>query len=161
MTHTETTASATQQASLQATFKGKATVTTSSLLAPGPFHLDITMELKFTGSQVKITDFPPVQGTIPDTPFGSITVKMTKVGGGVGTHNNGSIVLPITVKFDCNKDFLDTVLSLTLKTSGAGSPVAPNGDVTLVGSGTLSGGLPNGNQCSVTLKGTITPSPVS
>ena len=163
MTQTATTTSATQRASLQATFRGRATVTTSSVLAPGPFRRDITMGLRFTGSKVTITDLLLVQGTIPDTPFGPITVRMTMVGGGVGNYNDDddSIVLPVTLRFDCNNDLLDTVLSLTLRTSGSGSPVEPDGDVTLVGSGTLSGGLPHGTECDVTLKGTITPSPVS
>ncbi len=164
MTNTATTAS-TRLATLEATFTGEATITTDFGPAQGPFVADIKVGLKFTGSRVVVTSFPPIQTRTFDTPAGPNKTTVTKVGGGDGSHTNGSIVLPLTLKFDHSVDLPfveeDSTLSLTLRTSEPGSPVEPDGDVTLVGSGTFSGGVLGGSHGTLKIKGRISPSPVS
>jgi hypothetical protein len=164
MTDTATMAS-TQAAALAATFTGEATITTDFGPAQGPFVADIEVGLKFTSSTVVITSFPPIRTDTFDTPAGPNKTTVTKVGGGSGTRTNGSIVLPLTLNFDHSADLPfveeDSTLSLTLRTSGAGSSVKPNGDVTLVGSGTFSGGVLDDRRGTLKIKGRISPSPVS
>ncbi len=166
MTNTAATAS-TQLATLEATFTGKATITTDFGPAQGPFVADIKVELKFTGSKVVVTSFPPIHTRTFATPAGPNKTTVTKIGGGNGDYTNstGKIVLPMTLKFDHSADLPlveeDSTLSLTLRTSEPGSPVEPDGDVTLVGSGTFSGGVLGGSHGTLKIKGRITPSPVS
>lgn len=172
MTNTAATAS-TQLATLEATFTGKATITTDFGPAQGPFVADIKVGLKFTGSKVVVTSFPPIQTRTFATPAGPNKTTVTKVGGGNGDYTNstGKIVLPLTLKFDHSAELPDfpglppteedSTLSLTLRTSEPGSPVEPDGDVTLVGSGEFSGGVLGGSRGTLKIKGRISPSPVN
>ncbi|SFP74412.1 hypothetical protein SAMN05660464_4066 [Geodermatophilus dictyosporus] len=170
MTDAATTAS-TRGAALEATFTGEATITTDFNPAQGPFVAAIKVGLKFTSSTVVVTTFPPIRTRTFDTPFGPNRVTVTKMGGGSGTFTNGSIALPLKLKFDHSAELPnvplmppteeDSTLSLTLRTSGPGSPVEPDGDVTLVGSGTFSGGVLDARRGTLKIKGRISPSPVN
>jgi hypothetical protein len=87
------------------------------------------------------------------------TLTVTKTSGGSGSYANGHIVLPLGLHFALSIG-VGADLSLTLTTDPPGSPVNPEplGAVTLVGSGILRGGGPiNGQNCNVTITGTIFP----
>jgi hypothetical protein len=91
-------------------------------------------------------------------PVAGMTLTVTKTSGGSGSYTNGHIVLPLGLHFAVSSG-VGADLSLNLTTDPPGSPVNPEplGAVTLVGSGTLQGGILNGQTCNLTITGRIFP----
>jgi hypothetical protein len=87
-----------------------------------------------------------------------MTLTVTKTSGGSGSYANGHITLPLGLHFAVSSG-IGADLSLTLTTDPPGSPVNPEplGAVTLAGSGTLQGGILNGQNCNLTITVRIFP----
>jgi hypothetical protein len=150
---------------LDATFRGTATITTTNGSAPGPFSSPVSLSLIFDGARtfVAITSFPPIATPPFQTPVGTNVTTVSRIGGGQGSYAGGAIIMPLTLHFDHSIDLPffeeDSDLGLVLTTNPPGSPVDPSGTVGLVGSGPFTGGFLGGSTGTVTIAGTITPTP--
>ena len=117
------------------------------------------MRLRITGdvvsgySAITIVLFPEIRFGF-DTPLGSATTTVTRIGGGTGSYAAGAITVPITLRFATIvyagpvelEDHSKFSLILSTDPPG-GSPVTPEpfGKVNLAGSGNFMGGHLNGS----------------
>jgi hypothetical protein len=110
-----------------------------------------------------MVSFPEIKTDPSPTPLGENVTTVTRIGGGFGSYANGSIAIPVTLKFDHSVDapFFeeDSTLSISLLTDPPGSPVSTVGDVMLAGSAPFQGGVLGGSTGSITISGNITPRP--
>jgi len=149
--------------SLASTFTGTATMTTTHPSASGPFTQSMRLAVSFEDcrARVRITEFPPVSVTF-DTPVGANTTTVTMPSGGAGVldPDTGRMDVPVTLRFGNSivaggTSFVD----MTLSTAPAGGSPLRAGAVTLAGSGRFRGGFLNGQTCTLTVSGTLTPVP--
>jgi hypothetical protein len=158
-------------APLQATFSGRATMTTNNSSAPGPYEVaSLVMSLIFDGFRtgVFITVFPEIATDPFNTPLGSNVSTIRKTGGGSGTYSSttGDIVMPLQLRLDHSVEAPlpfyeeDSDLSITIaSTNPGGSPMNASGSITLTGSGTFVGGFLGGSSCNLTVAGVVSPHP--
>jgi hypothetical protein len=151
---------------LEATLAGAATITTTKDEAPGPFGGPITVRLLFDGfrTQVTILNFTPISTPPIETPLGINVTTVRLRSSGVGSFGNRNISIRLHLEFDQSLEpfgqDLDSRLRVTMSTTGSGSPVQNNGNVTLVGSNTFEKGFFQGENGTLTITGTINPSPI-
>jgi hypothetical protein len=145
---------------LSATFKGTATLKTSNSKAKGPFNQDVSIGLRFSvrdHKEVSITSFPKISVKY-DTPVGEVTTTVT-MNSGSGTFNKSTnkITLDLNLFFHHSTSLAgDSTLVITLKTD---SVLDAAGKITVSGSSKFQGGYLDGDTCSLTVKGTISPRP--
>lgn len=164
---------------LTATFIGAATlrIADPDTKIAGPFVRQITASLIFGGNRqtAGISVFPVITVGPFSTIAGSNTMTVKKKSGGSGGFDlaSGGMRIPLTLRFDHSlPNFLvgDSDLPLALTTGSetspggaftlAGSPLSPaTGAVTLVGASRFVGGWLAPRDCSISIAGTISPSP--
>lgn len=148
---------------IEAILTGTATLSTTDTRAPGPYTSPVRLGLIINGNRtiIAITSFPTISTPPFDTPIGLNSTRVTHTGGGTGSYAGGAIVMPITLHLDHSIDIPifeeDSDISLVLSTQSPGSPVTPEpfGSVTLVGSGTFSGGILAGSTGMLRVSGNI------
>ncbi len=145
---------------LSATFKGTATLTTSNSNAKGPFNKNVNIGLRFSvrdHKDVSITSFPKISVSY-DTPVGEVTTSVT-MNSGSGTFNKSTnkITLNLNLAFKHSTALAgDSTLAITLKTD---SPLDAAGKITVSGSSKFKDGYLDGDTCTLSVKGTISPRP--
>jgi hypothetical protein len=147
---------------LDATFKGTATLTTSNSNAKGPFNQGVNIGLHFSvrdHKDISITSFPKVSVTYDvGFPVGEVTTTVT-MNSGSGTFNKSTnkITLNLNLAFKHSTSLAgDSTVAITLKTDSA---LDAAGKITVSGSSKFQGGYLDGDTCSLTVKGTISPRP--
>jgi hypothetical protein len=143
----------------------------------GPFFQDLNLSPVFAADRksVDMGTFPRITVVSPGTQLGDDTITITKKAGGSGSFDMGSghMVVPLTLHFDHSLPDLfvgDSDLRLVLTTGAATSPTGAfsltgtplnrtTGLVTLVGASKFVGGYLDPRDCSVSITGTILPSP--
>ena len=147
---------------MNAHFKGKATMFTTNSHAPGPFKQDIDITLHFGDwdhSSVTVTHFPPISVTYNTHSIaGTVTTTVTMQSGtGYYDPQNHSISITLNLFFHHNTSLAgDSTLQIILGSSG---PIAADGSVDAFGGGTFKGGFLGDDECSIDVKGKITPHP--
>ncbi len=163
-------------AQLITTFTGTATFRIADPQFTGPFFEALTLSLVFSADRksVDMGVFPTIRkGPIPQAANDTITI--TKKAGGSGSFDMGSgaMQMPLTLHFDHSLPdifFGDSDLPLVLTTGSttsptgaftlAGTPLNPTtGIVTLVGASRFERGGLAPRDCSISITGTIVPSP--
>lgn len=162
---------------LTAAFTGAATlkIADPDTNIAGPFVRQITASLVFGGNRqtVGISAFPAITVGPFSTMLGSNTMTVKKKSGGSGEFDlaSGRMRIPLTLRFDhslflVGDSDLPFVLTTASETSpgGAftlsGSPLnRDTGAVTLVGASKFVGGYLAPRDCSISIAGTISPSP--
>jgi hypothetical protein len=163
--------------SLLTNFIGIASISIADSRFSGPFTTPINLSPVFSADRkvVDLGSFPPITvgpfhtGTI----FGDDTITVTKKQGGIGSFalGSGTIDIPLTLHFDHSLIVAgdsDLPLNLTTGTETSparaftvtGSPLnSTSSVVTLVGASAFKGGFLGGTDASVTITGTVSPSP--
>jgi len=165
----------TTMAQLITTFTGTATFRIADARFPGPFFQALTLSPVFSADRksVDMGAFPPISVGPISTPVGNDTITITKKAGGSGSFamGSGAMQVPITLHFKQSLLLAgDSDLPLVLTTGTAtspggaftlgGTPLNPTtGVVTLVGASAFQGGFLNKIDCSVSITGTVLPSP--
>ncbi len=145
---------------LNASFKGTATLKTSNSNAKGPFNQGVNIGLRFSvrdHKDVSITTFPKISVSY-DTPVGEVTTTVTK-NSGSGTFNKSTnkITLNLNLAFKHSTALAgDSTLAITLKTDSA---LDAAGKITVSGSSKFQDGYLDGDTCTLSVKGTISPRP--
>jgi hypothetical protein len=145
---------------LNATFKGTATLTTSNSNAKGPFNQSVNIGLRFSvrdHKDVSITSFPKISVKY-DTPIGQVTTTVT-MNSGSGTFNKSTnkITLNLSLAFKHSTAFAgDSTLAIKLNTDSA---LDAAGKITVSGSSKFKDGYLDGDTCTLSVKGTISPRP--
>ena len=149
---------------IDSTFGGRAELT-ANRVSTDAFVESIELLLAFTQcrANVGITNFPQITTREYPTIIGPNVTKVSLTGGGSGRFApDRSISVPITLHFqhrlemDPRTALLARASDLTVTLSGT---VAPDGEVTLVGSGTFIGGYLNGSTGNLKITGRLSPSP--
>lgn len=145
---------------LSATFKGTASLKTSNSNAKGPFDKSVNIGLRFSvrdHKDVSITSFPKISVSY-DTPVGQVTTTVT-MNSGSGTFNKSTnkITLNLNLAFKHSTSLAgDSTLAIKLNTD---SPLDAAGKITVGGSAKFNGGYLDGDTCTLSVKGTISPRP--
>lgn len=147
---------------LDATFSGKATLTTSNSNAKGPFKQDVNISLHFSvrdHKDVSITNFPKISVTYDTGSIvGTVTTTVT-MNSGSGTFNKSTnkITLNLSLAFKHSTSLAgDSTLDIKLNTD---SPLDAAGNITVSGSSKFKGGYLDGDTCTLSVKGKISPRP--
>ena len=146
---------------LFANFTGTATMTTSNSDAKGPFKEKVIASVNFL--KYDRTHLNIYLSTITVGPFkvpgGSNTTTITGQGSGIVNLQTGAMTVTLGLHFQQSNDFAgDSNLTITLSTS-SGSPLSATGTVTLNGTGKFVDGFLGDDNCTMTIKGTISPHP--
>jgi gas vesicle protein len=148
---------------LDATFKGRATLTTSNDDAPGPFKQSVNIGLHFVDwdhSTFMVTSFPPISVTYDtDSPAGTVTTTVTMNAPSGGEFNPITNWLSILLRlfFHHSTDLAgDSTLEITLLTT---SLLTSDGKITVEGSAPFKDGFLDEDLCWLTVEGTISPRP--
>lgn len=145
---------------LKAAFTGTATLTTSNSKAKGPFKQSVNIGLRFSvrdHKDISITSFPKISVKY-DTPVGEVTTTVT-MNSGSGTFNKSTnkITLSLSLAFKHSTSLAgDSTLDIKLNTD---SPLDAAGKITVSGSSKFKGGYLDGDTCTLSVKGTISPRP--
>jgi hypothetical protein len=149
---------------LNATLTGTATLTIDNPNTRTPFFERLNMvPIVFSQDRcsVSLVNFPPIVRTFP-VPGGSNTATLTILSGGAGSFNpmTGRMDVPLTLRITNSHPFGGTSdLSLTLSTAAPGGRALVGGGLALAGSGRFTGGFLNGNNATLVVAGTISPTP--
>ncbi|HEX7296909.1 MAG TPA: hypothetical protein VF251_14235, partial [Pyrinomonadaceae bacterium] len=141
--------------------------------ARGPFKTDFTAGLRFSGNRCRVVvgNFPAIRLKVDDVPgIGTVEVTVTHVGGGVGTFHpvSGKLTVPIKLHFHYDTIFVgddEAFFHLTTETvptdtgEASGTRVDADGNVTLVGTATFSGGYLDGKKGGLLVQARLTPRP--
>lgn len=139
-------------------FTGTAELTTTRREAPGPYGSNVNLTVDFTEcrGQVRITNFPPLTSDSL-TALGPNTSTMTMTAGGTGRFiaSGRRIEMPVTLGLQNSLSiFGNSTIPLTL--SGTADA---EGNATLRGTGTFSGGQLGSHQGTVVVTGRFSPRP--
>jgi hypothetical protein len=136
-------------------------VSNESFIQPANLTIDITQ----CRGIVRLTRFEPTTTRMYMTPLGLNTTTVSLIGGGSGSISSArNLSVQVTLHFEHSlgrsperwRAAAAAPSDLTLTLTGL---VAPNGDVTLTGSGTFVGGYLNGSNGNLKVTGRIAPSP--
>ena len=146
---------------LFANFIGTATMTTSNSDAKGPFKEKVTASVNFL--KYDRTHLNIYLSTITVGPFkvpgGTNTTTITGEGSGTVSLQAGAMTVTLGLHLHQSNDFAgDSNLTITLSTS-SGSPLSATGAITLNGTGKFVDGFLGDDNCTMTIKGTISPHP--
>jgi hypothetical protein len=147
---------------MDAKFKGTATMWTDNSHAPGPFKQDVTIGLRFGDwdhSNIEVTDFPTISVTYDThSPAGTVTTTVTLIYGS-GTYDPQSHGISVTLDLYFHHSTSlagDSRLHVHL---GSDAPLSASGAIDLTGGAPFKGGYLDGNECSLEVKGKISPQP--
>jgi hypothetical protein len=145
---------------VDATFTGKATMWTDNGNAPGPYTEDVTIGFRFGDwdhSAIDITSFPTLSVTY-DTPIGKITTTVEFISGS-GTYDPQSHGISVTLDLYFHHSTSLAGPSRLHVSLGSEAPLSGSGKIDLIGGAPFKGGYLDGNECSLEVKGTISPLP--
>ncbi len=133
-------------------------------VSPDAFTQSVNLTIDFTQcrTNLRITNLVPITTRQYDTSIGPNTTTVTLTAGGSGAFTNRNISVEVTLHFQHSLEMNQRTASLarpsdlTLTLTG---PVSPEGNVTLVGSGTFIGGYLNGSTGSLRVVGRLSPAP--
>lgn len=155
--------------SLTSAFAGTVNMRIADERTPDSFSQNINLPINFTvcRTNVRIADFPAIAVTFDTGWLGQNTTTVTHTGGGTGVFNpdNGSMNIPLTLRFQHSLENRlgafagPSTLTLNLTTEGSGGQRVRGGEVTLVGSERFIGGFLNNTQSNFTINGRLSPSP--
>ncbi len=147
---------------MDAKFKGTATMSTDNAHAKGLFKQDVTIGLRFGDwdhSTIEITEFPTISVTYDThSPVGTVTTTVTMTSGS-GTYDPQShnIAVDLELFFHHSTSLAgDSSLHIQL---GSQAPLSASGAIDLFGGAPFHGGYLGGNECSLEVKGKISPQP--
>jgi hypothetical protein len=154
---------------LATVLSGRATITTSNQYARGPFTQTLTVGLLFHQWEHKdynVTSFPDISigpYDLPD-PLSDNTTTITWVGGAGGRFNPASGEMDMRIGFHVhhsNDLISDSDITFIFQNwpSPPGSPMSSAGAVTMFGVSAFQGGRLDGDSCTVTMVGTVSPHP--
>ena len=147
---------------MDAKFKGKATMWTDNSHAPGPFKENVTIGLRFGDwdhSTIEITSFPTISVTYDThSPVGTVTTTVTFVyGSGRYDPQTHDISVTLDLFFHHSTSLAgDSTLHVSL---GSDAPLSSSGAIDLTGGAPFKGGYLGGNECTLEVKGKISPKP--
>lgn len=147
---------------MDATFKGTATLWTDNSHAPGPYKQDVKIGLRFGDwdhADIQITSFPDISVTYDThSPVGTVTTTVTMIAGS-GKYDPQSHNLSMTLDlFFHHSTSLagDSRLHVRLLSD---APMTSSGSVDATGGAPFKGGYLDGNECSLDVKGKVSPHP--
>ena len=147
---------------MDAKFKGTATMWTDNSHAHGPFKENVTIGLRFGDwdhSSIEITEFPTISVTYDThSPVGTVTTTVTFIGGS-GRYDPRSHDISVTLDLYFHHSTSlagDSRLHVSL---GSDAPLSSSGAIDLTGGAPFKGGYLDGNECSLEVKGKISPQP--
>jgi hypothetical protein len=147
---------------MDATFKGKATMWTDNGNAPGPYKEDVTIGLRFGDwdhSAIEITSFPTISVTYnTHSPAGTVTTTVTLISGS-GSYDPQSHGISVTLDLYFHHSTSLAGPSRLHAQLGSNAPLSATGAIDLIGGGPFKGGYLDGNECSLEVKGKISPLP--
>jgi len=153
---------------LNATFTGKATLTTSNGNAPGPFVKNVSLSLlfhEFHHTEFHITSFPPIvvgPFSVPGGLSNTTTITMTGTAQGTCNPSTGILKLPLSLHFHESNLFAgdsDLTVTLSTETKPGGSRMDAAGNISIKGTGVFQNGVLGGDTGTLLVKGKISPHP--
>ncbi len=146
---------------LNATFQGTVSVETSNADAAGPFSESLNIGILFSAfdhAGIGIISFPPIVIGPYEIPGGTMTTTVSLIGGG-GTFNPKTkmITLSLSLYFNHSSGIAgDSPHDIQLTTTTA---LNKDGDIGLKGNADFQEGYLDGDNCEMTVDGTISPLP--
>jgi hypothetical protein len=147
---------------MDAKFKGTATMWTDNSHAPGPFKQNVTIGLRFGDwdhSDITVTNFPTVSVTYDThSPVGTVTTTVELVSGS-GRYDPQSHYINVTLDLYFHHSTSLAGPSRLHVNLGSEAPLSASGAIDLTGGAPFKGGYLDGNECSLEVKGKISPQP--
>jgi hypothetical protein len=147
---------------MDATFKGKATLWTDNSNAPGPYTQDVTIGLRFGDwdhSAIDITSFPTISVTYnTHSPLGDVTTTVELISGS-GRYDPQSHGISVTLDLYFQHSTSVAGPSRLHVSLGSDAPLSASGAIDLTGGAPFKGGYLDQNECSLEVKGKISPQP--
>ncbi|MFY0568448.1 hypothetical protein ACN28E_32090 [Archangium lansingense] len=145
---------------LDASFSGKATLNINISGKTTIFNQNINLGLHFKEvdhREVRVTSFPSLHVS-NDTPIGEVKTTISSSSGfGKFDPVSQSLTMQLSLFFDHDSGLAgDSSMDITLNSV---APMSAGGDITVSGSSKFKGGFLDGDTCSMTVVGKISPHP--